>query len=203
MTNRQRFDIELIHQNSLYQLELINGILDLTRIESGGLEMQRTQFNLSELIAEVLQVMASVAKLAGIELLNKLANRDIPFYADRNKMRQIIWNIISNAVKFTKDGDVEIFDKQTPDQITIVVRDSGLGIATSDLERIFEKFVQVGDPHDGRFIGTGIGLTISKSLAEMHGGEIWVESELGVGSTFYIRLPKTRPEDFQTPTNPS
>ena len=192
LPERQRFDVELIHQNSLYLLDLINGILDLSKIESGVMEVERTEFDLAELAEETLRTLQPVADLSRIELVNRLAGRRVPIHADREKCRQILFNLLSNALKFTQGGVVEIADIQTPDMLTIAVRDTGIGIASSDLERAFDRFVQFASPVHGRFHGTGLGLTIARSFVEMHGGRLRAESQVGVGSTFYADIPKTK-----------
>jgi signal transduction histidine kinase len=108
---------------------------------------------------------------------------------DRESLIRVMLNLISNAVKFTARGSVTCQARQRNDEIVVSVIDTGVGIVAADHTRIFEKFAQAGDPHTGRSKGTGLGLPISKQIVEHHGGRIWVESELGKGSTFSFTLP--------------
>ena len=107
---------------------------------------------------------------------------------------QVVINLISNAVKFTKTGQVTIRARQDGDQVVVSVTDQGIGIAVADQQRLFEKFTQVGDPLTGKPQGTGLGLAISKEIVDRHDGKIWVESEIGRGSTFSFAIPILRTE---------
>ena len=202
LAERQRFDVELIHQNGLYLLELINGILDLSKIEAGGMELSRETFDLADVVRETIQTVQPLAKLAHLELVDRVAGQTVPLHADRAKIRQVLFNLLSNAIKFTESGEVEVSQEQTPDAITLHVRDTGVGLAPAERERVFEKYVQVANPQHGRFAGTGIGLTVARSFVAAHGGRIWADSEIGRGSTFHVQLPKARPGDFVAPPSP-
>jgi PAS domain S-box-containing protein len=200
LPENRRFDVELIHQNGQYLLELINGILDLSKIEAGGMDVARESFDLADVVRETIQTVQPLATLARLSLVDRVGGRSVPLYADRGKIRQVLFNLLSNAIKFTQAGEVEVSQEQTPTAITIHVRDTGIGLSPAERERIFEKFVQLAGPQHGRFAGTGIGLTVARSFVELHGGRIWVDSDLGRGSTFHVRLPKVQPEDFVVPS---
>ena len=202
LPERQRFDVDLIHQNGLYLLELINGILDLSKIEAGAMELSRETFELADVVRETMQTVQPLATLAHLQLVDRVSGQSVPLFADRAKIRQVLFNLLSNAVKFTVSGEVEVSHEQTPTSITIHVRDTGIGLAPAEKDRVFEKFVQVASPHHGRLAGTGIGLTVAKSFIDLHGGKVWVDSEVGRGSTFHVQLPKAQPGDFVTPAPP-
>ena len=117
---------------------------------------------------------------------------------DRDSLIQVMLNLISNAVRFTEEGSVTCRARQRDGEIIVSVIDTGVGIAEADHARVFEKFAQAGNPHTGRSKGTGLGLPISKQIVERHGGRIWLESELGRGSTFSFALPLPPPGQRET-----
>jgi signal transduction histidine kinase len=171
-------------------LALINDILDLSKVEAGRMELELCRFSLPETLESGVTMVRERANQHGIEL-HVEADPDIQVVeADERKVKQVIFNLLANAVKFTPDGgDVYITACRSYSWIEVAVRDTGVGIAPEDQARVFEAFQQgdrsVAQPQEG----TGLGLTLSRQFVELHGGRLWVESELGKGSTFRFTLP--------------
>ena len=180
---------------------LINDLLDLSRIESGHVEVRPTNLPLTALAEEVAEHMKALAaeKLIRIEI--PPADPKVTAWADRDKVTQVLMNLISNAVKFTpRDGKITVaLEKNGSDYIQISVADTGPGILPEERNRIFSKFYQVANVDKQKPKGSGLGLAISKALVEMHGGKIWMESEVGKGSTFYFTLPAQQPFKLEMP----
>jgi len=171
---------------------LINDVLDLAKIESGRIEWKDTTFNLKELLENAAKsVSGQFAQKPEVELKLELP-QDLPdIYADRDRLQQVFINLLNNAAKFTEKGYVKIWAKVENDKVIIAVEDTGVGISPEDLEKVFDKFHQVihGDTLKDKPKGTGLGLAICKQIIEHYNGKIWVESELGKGSTFFVKLP--------------
>ena len=183
-------DIEAIYGSGKHLLSIINEILDLAKIEAGEMKLDRKEMSIIDLISEVVKSGQILLKNKPV-VLEMVQEREIPMvYADVIRLRQIIWNLVSNAVKFTESGSVRVHINQTEDKMALVtVRDTGIGMTQEGLSVIFERFSQVDGSSTRRAGGTGLGLTITKQLIEMHGGTIEVDSELGVGSTFWFTVP--------------
>jgi len=184
---QQRF-IDHIHKDSLHLLELINDILDISKIESGRLELRREMFDISAALEETLSTIRPQAEAKSIEIETDLA---IPgaIFADRLRVKQILFNLLSNAVKFTPEGgSVAVEAMESGRFIQITVSDTGIGIPKEQHEAVFDKFYQVGATTKGVREGTGLGLAITKALVEEHGGCIWLESEPGKGSRFTFTI---------------
>lgn len=181
--------LEVIERNGKYLLALINDILDISRIESGREEIELTQFNVNNLIAEEVSLIHPQARQKNIQLRYIKGDMDIFLVSDCNKCRHILQNIIGNAVKFTDNGSVEVAAQQTNTVAVITVTDTGIGISPENLGHIFEEFRQVDGSTSRRFGGTGLGLAIAKKYANLLGGTISVNSAQGKGSEFTITLP--------------
>jgi PAS domain S-box-containing protein len=185
---QQRF-VGHILQDARHLLELINEILDISKIESGRLELKRESFDFSQCLEEVLAGIRHQAATKNITLENQNRFHD-SLYADRLRVKEILYNLLSNAVKFTPEGGrvwVEAFSEG--DTLHVSVSDTGIGIPEEEHPSIFEKFYQVGDAAGGVREGTGLGLPITKHLVELHGGAINVESRPGQGSSFRMTFP--------------
>jgi PAS domain S-box-containing protein len=185
---QQRF-VGHILQDAQHLLELINEILDISKIESGRLELKRESFDFSQCVEEVLGGIRHQAATKNITLENKNSFHD-SLYADRLRVKEILYNLLSNAVKFTPEGGrvwVKAFSEG--DSLHVSVTDTGIGIPEKEHPSIFEKFYQVGDASGGTREGTGLGLPITKHLVELHGGTINVESRPGQGSSFRLTFP--------------
>jgi len=172
---------------------LINNVLDLAKIEAGKVEWNMTTVAVPEIIGRATAATTSLFEPNGLHFSKQIAP-DLPeIVGDQDKLIQVVINLISNAVKFTEKGSVSCRAERKDSEIVISVSDTGIGISAEDQPKVFEKFTQVGDTLTDKPKGTGLGLTICKEIVEHHGGRIWVESELGNGSTFSFALPV---EDF-------
>jgi PAS domain S-box-containing protein len=180
-----------IDSNGRHLLTIINEILDITRIEAGKMPMQITEFNLNELIPEVMAELDPVIARSKLAVTQRLAVEPPIVQSDRQKVKQIIVNLLSNALKFTHDGGIDIAVEFDSDArlATISVSDSGIGVAPENHEKIFEDFRQVDDSPSRQYGGTGLGLAICRRLANALGGRISLESTLGEGSTFTLTVP--------------
>lgn len=189
---QQRF-LGHILQDSRHLLELINEILDISKIESGKLQLQISAIEFSACLEEVVQGIAQQAIQKHIRLDINNQFQDIIF-ADRLRLKEVLYNLLTNAVKFTPDGGRVWVDASRQDGwLQVTVGDTGIGIAPEEQENIFEKFYQVGATTKGTREGTGLGLPISRELVHLHGGKLWLESKLGEGSRFQFTLPLTGP----------
>jgi signal transduction histidine kinase/HAMP domain-containing protein len=175
-------------------LSLINDILDLTKIEVGMMELFIEEVNINKTLESVLATAKGlVSEKPDLEIVTKI-DPDLPIIAaDKRRIRQIMLNLISNAVKFTPHGTITITTRRDDGDLLLSIQDTGVGIPPDEQEMIFESFRQAGS---GRAtgVGTGLGLPITRYLVEAHNGEVWMESEVNVGSTFYVRLPVRRLE---------
>jgi GAF domain-containing protein/anti-sigma regulatory factor (Ser/Thr protein kinase) len=171
-------------------LSLINEILDLSKVEAGRMELELATFDLPLAIDNARTFVRERATKHGINLDLTIDERLGEFMGDERKIKQILLNLLSNAVKFTPEGGrIGIHARQTDGPVEISVSDTGIGIAPEDQPKIFEEFRQVGTDYAHKTEGTGLGLTLAKKFVELHGGRIWVESEVGKGSTFTFTLP--------------
>ena len=181
--------LEIIERNGKNLLDLINDILDLSRIESGNEECNITEFDLSALIRDIIELVEFQAKQKEIEIKNDSIGTQLLITSDRKKCKHIIQNILGNAVKFTDRGSVSVIARRESDSIVVSVSDTGIGIDSLFLPFIFDEFRQADDSDSRKNGGTGLGLAIAKQYAEMLQGHIEVQSERGVGSTFTLHLP--------------
>jgi signal transduction histidine kinase/CheY-like chemotaxis protein len=182
--------IQHIHRGGDHLLSLINDVLDLTKIEAGRIQLERETFDVGAALAESVEGLRPLADRKRLEVVVDVEAGSI--IADRGRLRQILYNLLSNAIKFTQDGGrIRVESRWEGDEARIAVVDTGIGVEAADLERIFEEFSQVGDLK-AREAGTGLGLALSRRLAEAHGGDLTVTSEVGNGSRFELRLPDSR-----------
>jgi signal transduction histidine kinase len=172
-------------------LSLINEILDLSKVEAGRMELELATFDLPLAIDNARTFVRERATKHGINLDVTVDERLGDFVGDERKIKQILLNLLSNAVKFTPEGGrIGINARQADGSVEISVSDTGIGISPEDQAKIFEEFRQVGGDYAHKKEGTGLGLTLAKKFVELHGGRIWVESEVGKGSTFSFTLPE-------------
>ncbi len=189
LTDMQRMDLEAIYNNGQHLLNLINDILDMSKIEAGKMELVIENVDLNVLIKGVMSTSKALVKDKPIELRLEVES-DLPIIrADSTRVRQIILNLMSNAAKFTEEGSITLRAWHDDEMVYISVTDTGEGIPEDKMPLLFEEFRQIDYSSTRRAGGTGLGLPISRYFVEMHGGEIWVESEVGVGSTFTFSLP--------------
>ena len=189
LTERQETYIRSVHNSGTHLLQLINGILDFSRIEAGKLEMMSEEVDLHELIDECIESSMPLARGKQLKL-EKNVPLELPrLVADRTKVKQILLNLLSNAIKFTTQGRVFVSVQAEAEAVHVKVSDTGIGIRTEDLARLFEPFQQLDNPVTRAAGGTGLGLAISKKFVELHGGRIWADSRENAGSTFHFTLP--------------
>lgn len=171
--------------------KLINGILDFSKLESGKMEFDIKKHNINEIIQEAAELHEPMAKENGLTIETKPDENIEEIFLDRDKILQVLSNLMDNAVKFTEKGKIVISSAAYKDQnhIRVCVEDTGAGIKQEDLPKIFEKFQQLGDPLRRKTGGVGLGLSICKEIITRHGGKIGAESTLGKGSCFYFTLP--------------
>jgi len=171
-------------------LDLVNEILDLSKVEAGRMELEPSEFALAETIRDALAFVRERAVRHDIELTEDAPADLGTVVADERKVRQVLLNMLSNAVKFTPDGGtIGVSARRLDGEVQVSVRDTGIGISPEDQSKVFEEFQQVGKPTDRSREGTGLGLTLAKKFVELHGGKIWVESEVGKGTTFTFAIP--------------
>jgi signal transduction histidine kinase/DNA-binding response OmpR family regulator len=195
MTDEEKSFIEVIGRSGKNLLEMINDILDISRIESGKVDLLSEAFSLNGLIGEVLQVVKPLADEKNINLIHEKKDQDLTVISDTQKVRHIVQNLLGNAVKFTEAGFVSISARIDNNHFTIEVLDTGIGISQNDIKHIFDEFRQADGSTTRRFGGTGLGLAITKKYSEFLGGNIQVESLLGQGSKFIVTLPILKPSE--------
>ena len=180
-------------------LSLINDILDLSKVEAGQVELEVAAFSLREALERGIVMVRERATKNGIALQLELDPSVDLVDGDERRIRQVVFNLLSNAVKFTPEGGrVEVAAARVNGEVRISVADTGPGISLHDRERIFQEFQQASSTNGGqRPEGTGLGLALSKKLVELHGGRIWVDSELGAGSTFMFTIPIRSAEEVR------
>lgn len=195
--------LECAHRSSWSLLGLLDDILDISKLEGGHLELEVAPFNLARLLRDITRAMAVAAEEKGLSLRLEISPR-LPecCTGDPIRLRQVLFNLLSNAVKFTHKGGVEIHaEALNEDQVHFFIQDTGIGIAKSQLTRIFEPFAQADDSSTRPYGGTGLGTAIAKQLTELMGGTIWAQSEVGKGSTFHLTLTLPTAETEQ-PSHP-
>lgn len=194
----QRTMVERILSNSRNLLELVNDILDLSRIEAGRLELRPEPCDLLQLLETTIGQLRSLAEEKNLPIRVHSTLSHSRAFNDSMRVRQVLVNLISNAIKFTDSGEISIeLSEPEPNRIAIAIQDSGIGIAPTDLGYIFDMFHQIDQTLNRKYSGTGLGLAITRSLVEMMGGEITVQSHLGQGSTFRIDIPRFVQNDAQ------
>ncbi|MEA2638490.1 MAG: hypothetical protein QOE18_1547 [Chloroflexota bacterium] len=191
LNEKQADYITDIHTSGRHLLALINDILDLSKIEAGRMELQVSDVTLSDVIESSVALMRERATRNGISLQLDVDPGTGVVEADERKLKQVLFNLLTNALKFTdRGGHVDVIARAEADEVVISVRDDGTGIAIADQTRIFEEFEQAGGSHAQE--GTGLGLALSRRIVELHGGRLWVESAPGKGSTFTFTLPRSQ-----------
>jgi signal transduction histidine kinase len=200
LNDKQDAYVRSVHNSSTHLLQLINSILDISRIEAGKLELRLETFGLLELVDECLETSTSLVRGRPLKLEKDLP-LDLPsITADRTKVKQVLLNLLSNAIKFTPGGRVVVRGRPEPGVVHLTVSDTGVGIRKADLGRLFEPFERLDNPLARHAGGTGLGLAISKKFVEAHGGQMWAESRENLGSTFHFTLPLA-PAVAETPAS--
>ncbi len=189
LTELQKADLTSIHNSGQHLLGLINNILDLSKIEAGKMELNFADTEIEPIIKTVMSTAIALVKEKEIALHQEVPENLPTIWADATRIRQVILNLVSNACKFTDEGSVTTKVWADKDKVVFSVTDTGIGIPDNKIDNIFEEFTQVDASTTRKVGGTGLGLPISRHFVEMHGGKIWVESELGKGSTFSFYIP--------------
>jgi signal transduction histidine kinase len=194
LNEKQEEYLKDIYASGTHLLSLINDILDLSKIEAGRMELELTDFHLPQAIDNAVMLVRERAGRRSIALQTSIDERLGEVRADERKIRQVVLNLLSNAIKFTPEGGrIELRAVPGDGSVEVSVSDTGVGIGPEDQEAVFEEFRQVGTA-DKKAEGTGLGLTLCRKFIELHGGKIWVKSQLGVGSTFTFTIPVHRGE---------
>jgi signal transduction histidine kinase len=193
LTENMNNDLRLIQKNGQHLLHLINDVLDMAKIEAGRMNLSPERFTAFEMLEEVTSITSTLASEKNLSLfIDEGSDQDVQIYADRTRMRQVMINLVNNAIKFTETGKISLkLASLAGARILITVKDTGIGIPPDKLEPIFQEFTQVDASSTRKAGGTGLGLPISRRLVEMHGGRLWAESTgiPGEGSTFCVELP--------------
>src|SRR2546427_5490045 len=203
LNEKQTRYLTRIKSNADRLARLINDLLDLSRIEAGKIDLRPTNLSLVTLITEVAESLRPVAADKLINLENLCHDNSVTAWAGRDKITQILMNLIGNALKFTPlHGKITLaIERNDSEWVQVSVTDTGPGIPLEEINKIFDKFYQIPQVSEWKATGTGLGLAISKALVEMHGGRIWVEGEEGRGSTFSFTLPAQQPFKLEAPAN--
>jgi signal transduction histidine kinase len=193
LTEHMDNDLRLIQKNGQHLLHLINDVLDMAKIDAGRMNLNPECFSTCEVIEEVTSITSTLASEKNLSLfVEEDSEQNVHIYADRTRLRQIMINLVNNAIKFTDQGKislrVSLLDR---DRVLIAVKDTGIGVPPEKLEAIFQEFTQVDESSTRKAGGTGLGLPISRRLVGMHGGRLWAESSgvPGEGSVFFVELP--------------
>lgn len=197
-TSEQKEYIDVLRNSAKSLLLIVNDILDLSKIESGNMVLEKDPFALKTSIHTTADFFKSMASKRGL-VLSTYVDEDLPDFieGDEGRFVQILRNLIGNAVKFTDAGEIRIEAKYKDDSLLISVKDTGIGIPEDQIKKVFDKFNQANNTSSRKYGGTGLGLSITKQLVELMGGEIWVESLLKKGTTFWIQMPIIPREDIK------
>ena len=187
--DKARVTLERIQNNGRHLLGLINDVLDLSKIEAGQLSLSLTDYSIKDVVHNVYGAVESLATAKNLALKVELPTDLPPARGDERRLTQVLLNLVGNAIKFTDTGEVAIKTSNADGTLTVAVHDTGPGISEADQGKIFEEFQQADSSSTKQKGGTGLGLAIAKRIIEMHGGRLWVESELGHGSTFSFTVP--------------
>ena len=192
---RIRENLEIILSEGERLTALINDVLDVSKLEAGKVEWKMEKFRLSDIIERAIGASSALFEQKRLPLIKDIKD-DLPdVIGDKDRLIQVVINLLSNAVKFTEKGFVTCRAKKSGDEIVVSVADTGIGIAESEREKVFEKFKQAGNTLTDKPTGTGLGLSICKQIVEYHGGRVWVESAPGKGSTFSFSIPLVRRQE--------
>ena len=185
--------MKTIYDQSIHLENLLNELLDFSRIEQKALKLNREDVNVVEIVKDAVKSMDEYAKSSGVRLEFETDLEELIAHVDPKRLRQVLLNLISNGIKYSKkdaeDKYVKVKLEKKENSFLIVVEDNGVGIPADKTEKIFEKFYRVDSSLTYEVSGTGLGLAITKEIVELHGGRIWVESEEGVGSKFFVEIP--------------
>jgi len=206
LNEEQKKQLSMVYESSKHLLNLINDILDLSKIEAQKITINYGSVNINELIKMVGKMVSPMVEEKGLYFKTEIAvNIPESIYGDRNRIKQILINLLVNSVKFTERGEIclSCTPSENKKSILFAVRDTGIGIKKEDLETIFDSFTQIETVKKDKPQGTGLGLAISKKMVEMMGGKIWVESRYGKGAQFYFTIPVSAPSQKEPQKKPT
>jgi PAS domain S-box-containing protein len=189
LVNQQRERLEVAHRNSLRLLKLVNTLLDFSRIEAGRLEASYVPTDLASFTADIASVFRSIIERAGIRLVVECPTLPELVYVDQEMWEKIVLNLLSNAFKFTFEGEIAVSVRVVKSAVEMTVCDTGTGVPREEIPRLFERFHRVKGAQGRSYEGSGIGLALVQELVKLHGGSVGVESEVGKGSKFIVRVP--------------
>lgn len=201
LSELQQQNLFIIAQSGHRLSNLVNDILDFSKLRHQDIELQLKPVALNAIAEIVVTVSRSLIGKKDLQLVNAIAPDTRAVAADENRLQQILYNLIGNAIKFTESGTVELFAKVTASQMAITIADTGIGIPEDKFDRIFESFEQADGSTARNYGGTGLGLAVTKKLVTLHGGKIWVESTVGIGSSFTFTLPLSSERVEQSENN--
>jgi signal transduction histidine kinase/CheY-like chemotaxis protein len=200
LPERHRRDIEAIYRNASHLSVLIDDVLELSQIDANRLGLVKQVASLAAIVEEAIAVVGEMFQAKGVALAVDVPD-DLPsIYVDRTRIRQVLVNLLANAVRFTDAGEVRISAEVELNDVAVSVSDTGIGIKPEDIPLVFEEFRQIRHPGRSSHAGSGLGLTITKRFVELHGGNIWVENRSGDGATFRFTLPLTRSVTAHAPS---
>jgi PAS domain S-box-containing protein len=188
-THKQEDILDIAKNNTDRLARLISQVLDFQKLDAGKVQFNKKLYNINDVILEVQEQEIPLLEKKGLELISKPDNKLPEVSFDKDKIIQVLTNIISNSVNFTEKGSITIISSKQDNNICVEIKDTGIGIKKEDLDKLFNKFEQLEKGFERHPGGTGLGLAISKDIIEEHGGRIWVESEFGKGSSFFFTLP--------------
>lgn len=198
ITDKQRLSLEMLNRNILRLDRLIGDVLDISKLEAGMMKFNISKVDFNEIVKNAVETMKLKVEAKNIRL--SLRMEKIPeIYVDSDRFTQVVMNLIDNACKFTDNGGwIEVGISKDNDNALLIVKDSGIGIKKEDQDNIFKPFVQIDSDFSRKYEGTGLGLSICKGVVKFHGGKIWLESEFGKGSAFYVTIPFGQCQDKNT-----
>lgn len=194
LNERMEEDVRLIRESGNHLRGLIGDILDMSKIEAGRMDLRYEVVDIAQLANDVVATAAPLAQEKHLFLHLDIDEAVQPVQADRTRLRQVLWNILGNAIKFTEKGSVTISVQGQPNHVLCSIRDTGIGIKEENVNTVFEQFRQIDGGLNRAAGGTGLGMPITKKLVELHGGDIWLESVYGQGSTFLFTIPYQPPK---------
>jgi len=202
LNNRMEEDVRLIRDSGRHLRELIGDILDMSKIEAGRMELRYEEIDMRQMANDVIATAAPLAEAKKLDLQCHISDEIDIVEADRTRLRQIMWNIIGNAIKFTERGHVALNLEMRKNNLLVSIEDTGIGIKEENIPIVFEQFRQIDGNLNRSAGGTGLGMPITKKLIELHGGEIWIESTVGKGSTFWFTIPQMQAARRRHDTSP-
>jgi signal transduction histidine kinase len=190
----QKKQLKMVKGSSHHLLNLINDVLDISKIEAGEVEVSKEAFSMPQVVEQVVESLRPLAEQKGLTLLAQIAPEVDVLVSDERRIRQILINLANNAIKFTEKGGVRIACRRRDSAIEVRVTDTGVGIREADMGKLFKPFQQLDTGTSRKYEGTGLGLSVCKRILDLLGGRIWVESRFGEGSTFAFTVP-LKPEE--------